>query len=133
MTLKWMHAPMLALAGMALLATPALPFGKSAVAKRWVGKEAGTFFAAYGPPTSDLSSGSKTIYGWRGGYSSRKVPAVKDKKGKVITRARTERLVCQVKLTVNAKYYITAIEVLVDKPGIDGGPSWCEQFLDAAK
>ena len=133
MTRKWMLTPLLAVAGLALVASPELAFAKSSLAKRWVGKEAGTFFAAYGPPTSDMSSGSKVIYGWRGGYSKRKVPAVKDKNGKTIKRARVESLVCQVKLTVDRKYYITAIEVMVDKPGINGGPTWCEEFLDAAK
>ncbi len=104
----------------------------SKLASRWVGKEAGTFFAAYGPPTSDVEQGSNVVYGWRGGYSSRKIAAVRDKKGKLVNSARTEKLVCQVKLTVSSKYVIKKIEALVDKPGRDGGPTWCEQYLDAA-
>lgn len=119
--------------GLALALALSPAHATSKLKARWVGEEAGKFFAAYGPPTSDMSDGSKTVYGWRGGYSSRKIAAVKDKKGKVVTRARTERLVCQVKLTVDKKYHIAKIEVLVDKPGINGGPTWCEQFLDAAK
>ena len=37
--------------------------------KRWNGKSAGVFFAAYGPPVSDNgSAGSATQYTWRGGF-----------------------------------------------------------------
>ncbi len=105
----------------------------SKLSSRWVGQEAGTFFAAYGPPTGDMAQGSKTIYQWRGGYSSRKVAAIKDKKGKITARARKDRLVCAVKLTVDSRYQIDKIDVVVDKPGIKGSPTWCEQYLDAAR
>ncbi len=103
---------------------------------RWVGTEAGKFFAAYGPPTSDEEMGSTTIYSWRGGYKTRKTPAQYDgegKKKKLVARARTEYLVCQVKLTVGEDYMIKSISTVVDKRDPKGGPSWCEQFLDAAK
>jgi len=105
---------------------------------RWVGKEAGKFFAAYGPPLSDVDTGSATTFKWRGGYGRTKIPAqyAKDadgKKGKLIARARTEYQVCEVELTVNASYTITSIRAVVDKPGINGGPSRCTAFLDAAK
>jgi hypothetical protein len=103
---------------------------------RWVGQEAGKFFAAYGPPVSDEEGASSTTYVWRGGYRTRKEAAQykgegKDKK--IVARARTAYLVCQVKLVVGADYRIKSINATVDKPGRDGGPTWCEQTLDAAK
>ena len=103
---------------------------------RWVGTEAGKFFAAYGPPVSDEESGSTTVYNWRGGYKTRKIPAQYEgegKKRKLIARARTQYLVCQVKLTVGEDYMIRSITKVVDKAGAKGEPSWCEQFLDAEK
>jgi hypothetical protein len=106
------------------------------LSKRWVGTEAGKFFAAYGPPVSDEESGSSTTYVWRGGYRTRHIPARYEgegKKRKLIARARSEYLVCQVKLVVGSDYMIRSIATTVDKPGTDGGPTWCEQSLDAAK
>lgn len=103
---------------------------------RWVGTEAGKFFAAYGPPTSDEESGSTTTYVWRGGYRTRRSPAEykgEGKSRKLIARARTEYLVCQVRLKVGSDYMIKSITTIVDKPGTDGGPTWCEKTLDAAK
>jgi len=103
---------------------------------RWVGTEAGKFFAAYGPPTSDEESGSTTTYVWRGGYRTRRTPAQykgEGKSRKVIARAHTEYLVCQVRLKVGSDYMIKSITTIVDKPGADGGPTWCEKTLDAAK
>jgi len=103
---------------------------------RWVGTEAGKFFAAYGPPTSDEESGSTTTYVWRGGYRTRRSPAEykgEGKSRKLIARARTEYLVCQVRLKVGSDYMIKSITAIVDKPGADGGPTWCEKTLDAAK
>lgn len=107
-----------------------------ALSKRWVGTEAGKFFAAYGAPVSDETSGSTTTYVWRGGYRNRHTPAQykgEGKSRKLIARAHTEYLVCQVKVTVGADYMIKSIDATVDKPGTDGGPTWCEQTLDAAK
>ena len=103
---------------------------------RWVGTEAGKFFAAYGPPVSDEEGGSTTTYVWRGGYKTRRTPAQykgEGKNKKLVARARTDYLVCQVRLTVGADYMIKSITKIVDKPGLDGGPTWCEQTLDAAK
>ncbi len=103
---------------------------------RWVGTEAGKFFAAYGPPTSDEESGSTTTYVWRGGYKTRRTPAQYTGEGKhrkLVSRATTSYLVCQVRLTVGSDYMIKSITALVDKPGTAGGPTWCEQTLDAAK
>lgn len=123
----------LTVAGLTLALSTSSVLAGSKLSSRWVGKEAGTFFAAYGPPTGDMEQGSKMVYSWRGGYSSRKVAAVKNAKGKTIARARTDHLVCAVKLTVDNKYRIAKIETLVDKPSLNGGPTWCEQYLDAAK
>lgn len=106
------------------------------LSKRWVGTEAGKFFAAYGPPVSDEESGSSTTYIWRGGYRTRHMQAQyvgEGKKRKLVAHARSEYLVCQVRLTVGSDYMIKSITKIVDKPGVDGGPTWCEQTLDAAK
>lgn len=103
---------------------------------RWVGTEAGKFFAAYGPPVSDEQAGSSTVYVWRGGYKTRRTPAQYEgegKKKKLVSRAKTEYLVCQVKLSVSEDYMIRSITKVVDKAGAKGEPTWCEQFLDAAK
>ncbi|MDB5552517.1 MAG: hypothetical protein JWL86_2501 [Rhizobium sp.] len=103
---------------------------------RWVGQEAGKFFAAYGPPVSDVEGASSTTYVWRGGYRTRKEAAQYTGEGKgkkLVARARTAYLVCQVKLVVGSDYMIKSIDATVDKPGANGGPTWCEQTLDAAK
>lgn len=78
---------------------------------RWNGKEAGVFFAAYGPPVSDTASGGGAIYIWRGGFS----------------RGRS----CSVELKVNKDYRITTIRALTDRADPKGGPSHCEKTLDA--
>lgn len=103
---------------------------------RWVGQEAGKFFAAYGPPASDEEAGSVTNYVWRGGYKTARIPAQYDGEGKnrkLLSKARTAYLVCQVKLVVGDDYRIRSITTMVDRPAPDGGPSWCQQTLDAAK
>ena len=103
---------------------------------RWVGKEAGKFFAAYGPPSADEESGSTTTYNWRGGYKTLRVAAVykgEGKKRKLVKSARNQYMVCHVKLVVGEDYRIKSITKVVDRPGVDGGPTWCEQTLDAAK
>ena len=104
---------------------------------RWVGKPAGVFFAAYGPPLSDVETGSTTIYDWRGGYKKARIPAQyaageNGKKGKQIAPARTDYLRCEVKLSVGSDYTIRDIQAVVDKPGASG-PSYCAEFLDAQK
>lgn len=129
----------LLIAGMALTVagcTTTASLSGDPLSARWVGTEAGKFFAAYGPPVSDEETGSVTTYVWRGGYKTRRTPAQYTGEGKgrkLVARARTEYLVCQVKLTVGENYMIKSITRTVDKPGVDGGPTWCEQTLDAAK
>jgi hypothetical protein len=81
---------------------------------RWIGKTAGSFFAAYGPPLSDTSgAGGTTLYKWRGGFS----------KGKS----------CSVELTVNEAYKINNIRAIGDRIDPKGGPTHCEKVLDAAE
>lgn len=129
----------LLIAGMALTVagcTTTASLSGDALSARWVGTEAGKFFAAYGPPVSDEESGSTTTYVWRGGYRTRKTPAQYKGEGKhrkLIARAHNEYLVCQVRVVVGSDYMIKSITRIVDKPGADGGPTWCEQTLDAAK
>ena len=80
----------LALAGCTTVGPP-----RNAVEARWSGQPAGVFFAAFGPPQSDVSSGDMTIYSWKGGYKKRTIPAqfaegANGKKGKKTAAARTE-------------------------------------------
>ncbi|OOG67033.1 hypothetical protein [Sinorhizobium sp. A49] len=135
-----MNFRMMTVAGLALAlagCTTTTGISKNAVESRWLGQPAGGFFAQYGPPLSDVESGSSTVYNWKGGYKTRKVPAQyetgKDgKRGKRISPARTEYLSCSVQLTVSSDYVIRSIRLLGDHKRADG-PSWCEEFLGGAK
>ncbi len=103
---------------------------------RWTGKEAGKFFAAYGPPHGDSAGGGGATYFWKGGYASRTIPAQyetgKDgKKGKMISRARNAYLSCAVELKVDADYRISSIRAISDRPGAKEGTTYCQEFLDA--
>ena len=134
-----MNVRILLTTGMALLlagCTTTASLSGDPLSKRWVGTNAGKFFAAYGPPISDEESGSATTYVWRGGYSHHRTAAQykgEGKNRKLVARAHTDYLVCQVKLVVGSDYMIKSIDATTDKPGPDGGPSWCQQTLDAAK
>lgn len=105
---------------------------------RWNGKSAGTFFAAYGPPISDVETGSSTVYTWRGAYKTVRVPAKaesdKGEKGKKAKRtaARTLYLRCEARVTVGQDYLIRSIQAIGDRPGVNG-PSYCAEALDAAQ
>ncbi|MDO6962935.1 hypothetical protein [Rhizobium alvei] len=133
-----MKLSIVTLAGLSLLLAGCSTTGAlstDALSKRWVGKEAGKFFAAYGPPIADTESGSSSTYNWKGGYKTRRTPAQYEGEGKarkLVARARTDYLVCHVKLTVDSNYTITSITRITDKAGVKGGPTWCEEFLDAA-
>jgi hypothetical protein len=124
-----LQTALLAAAGIALAGcSTTASLSGDPLAARWVGTEAGKFFAAYGPPTSDEESGSTTVYKWRGGYKTVRVPAVykgEGKNKKLISRARNQYMVCDVKLVVGEDYMIKSITRIVDKPGVDGGPTWC--------
>ena len=131
-----MNFRMMTVAGLALVlagcTTTTTGISKNAVEARWLGQPAGGFFAQYGPPISDVESGSSTVYSWKGGYKTRKVPAQYEttKDGKRIASARTEYLSCSVQLTVSSDYVIRSIRIAGDHKRADG-PSWCEEFLGA--
>ncbi len=81
---------------------------------------AGGFFAAYGPPVSDVESGSSTVYSWKGGYKTRRIPAeyaktTDGKRGKQTAPARTVYLSCSVQITTDADYIIRSIRILGDR------------------
>lgn len=81
--------------------------------KRWNGKSAGSFFAAYGPPVSDSGGAlGATQYTWRGGFRGGRS--------------------CVVELSVSKNYTITSIRAVSDRVDPKGGPSHCETTLDAA-
>jgi hypothetical protein len=129
----------LLIAGMAIAVagcTTTASLSTDPLSHRWVGTEAGKFFAAYGPPQSDVDSGATTIYVWKGGYKTIRTPAKYSGEGKgkrLVARARSDYKSCQVKLVVGEDYMIKSITAVVDRPGTSGGPTWCQQTLDAAK
>jgi hypothetical protein len=107
---------------------------KNPVEARWNGQQAGTFFARFGPPVSDAAAGNSTLYTWRGGFKTRVIPATYEdlgngKKGKLLTQARTQYLRCEVQLSVSSDYVIRSVRTVVDRPGVDGGSSYCAEFL----
>lgn len=115
--------------------TPISIAAKSPVETRWVGQSAGVFFAKFGPPLSDTQSGSDTVFNWRGGYKTAKVPAQyakgsDGKPGKQTAPARTAYLSCTIQLTVSGDYKIRSIRTVSDRPGVNG-PSYCAEFLAA--
>lgn len=128
----------MALAGLAMTLTACTTTPVSStnpVEARWNGQSAGAFFARFGPPTSDTPSGSETIYNWRGGYKTERVPAkyatgADGKRGALISPARTLYLSCTVQLTVSSSYTIRSIKTVADRPGVNG-PSYCAEFLGA--
>lgn len=118
----------IALAGCTTIPTPGDP-----IEARWVGQSAGKFFAAYGPPLSDRDEGSSTIYSWKGGYKTVRVPAkyaegADGKRGKQIAPARSLYLRCQAEITTNSDYTIRDIRTVNDIPGVNGS-SYCAEFL----
>ena len=122
--------------GLALAGCSSVSLKGDPLSARWVGQEAGKFFAAYGPPASDEDGGATTTYVWRGGYKTARIPAQYSGEGKdkkLVSKARTAYLVCQVKLIVGEDYRIRSITPMVDRPDPDGGASWCQRTLDAAK
>lgn len=136
-----MNFRLMTVAGLALALAGCTTVGpaRNAVESRWNGQPAGTFFAKFGPPISDVQNGDKTVYSWKGGYKKRTIPAQyaegeNGKKGKKIASARTEFLSCSVQLNVSADYVIRSVQVLGDRKS-STGPSWCDEFLagDAAK
>ena len=130
------RAALMTVVGLALAGCSTVSLSNDPLSARWVGQEAGKFFAAYGPPASDVDGGATTTYVWRGGYKTARVPAQYSGEGKsrkLVSKARTAYLVCQVKLIVGDDYRIRSITPMVDRPDPDGGASWCERTLDAKK
>ena len=122
--------------GLVLAGCSTVSISNDPLSARWVGQEAGKFFAAYGPPASDEEGPSSTTYVWRGGYKRARMPAQYSGEGKdrkLVSKARTVYLVCQVRLVVGDDYRIRSITTMVDRPDPDGGASWCERTLDARK
>lgn len=134
-----MNFRLMTVAGLALALAGCTTVGpaRNAVEARWKGQPAGVFFAAFGPPQSDVSSGDMTIYSWKGGYKKRTIPAQfaegeNGKKGKKTASARTEFLSCSVQLNVSSDYVIRSIQVLGDVKK-SSGPSWCDEYLASDK
>ncbi|ASY68041.1 hypothetical protein N181_06030 [Sinorhizobium fredii USDA 205] len=135
-----MNFRMMTAAGLVLVlagCTTTTGVARNAVEKRWLGQPAGTFFAQFGPPLSDVETGGDTVYSWKGGYKTRRIPAEYEKtadgkRGKRISAARTEYLSCAVQLTVSSDYVIRSIRIAGDRKR-PTGPSWCEEFLGGAK
>lgn len=130
MKLRTMTAAGLAIA---LAGCTTISSSGSPIESRWVGKSAGPFFAAYGPPISDREEGSTTIYTWRGGYKTVRTPAkyaegADGKRGKQISGPRTQYLRCQVELTASSDYTIRSIRTVADIPG-ENSASYCAEFL----
>jgi len=129
-----MNFRLMTVAGLALTLAGCTTVGPAtnAVEARWNGQPAGVFFAKFGPPVSDVESGSSTVYAWKGGYKTRRTPAEyaktsDGKRGKKIASARTEYLSCSVQLTVSSDYVIRSIRVA------GGGSDWCNEFLAGDK
>lgn len=118
---------------LALAGCTTIPSSGNSIESRWVGQSAGRFFAAFGPPISDAENGSSTIYTWRGGYKTVRIPAkyaegADGKRGKQISPARTSYLRCQAEITTSSDYTIRSIRTVADLPGTNG-PSYCAEFL----
>lgn len=80
------------------------------ISSAWVGKSAGKFFAAYGPPLNDDGTGS--VFTWKGGYK----------------RVRGEYKSCSATITVNGDYNIRSITITGDRQG-EISPSYCRELL----
>ncbi|MFB2550921.1 hypothetical protein [Ensifer soli] len=118
---------------LALTGCTTVGLSTNAVETRWNGKPAGMFFAKYGPPASDVESGGSTVYAWKGGYKTRRIPAEYEtlkngKRGKRLSPARTVSLSCSVQITVSEDYIIRSVRILGDRKS-DAGQSYCEEFL----
>ncbi len=97
--------------------------------------------ASSSPPTARRSptreDGSATVYTWKGGYKTVRVPAKyaegeDGKRGKQISAARTLYLRCQAEVTTNSDYTIRSIRTVGDIPG-ENSASYCAEFLAPAQ
>lgn len=109
-----------ALLALTLASCTTVGIADNPINKRWIGHSAGEFFAKYNPPLDDISSGSSTVYSWRGGYKR-----IKMENGK------SASVSCSAKITVSASYVIRDITITSDRPGATG-PSYCQELLAGA-
>jgi hypothetical protein len=121
----------------ALAGCTTIPSAGDPISARWTGQSAGKFFAAYGPPLSETENGAATVYSWKGGYKTVRVPAQyaegeNGKRGKQTAAARTLYLRCQVEVTTNADYTIRSIRTVNDIPG-ETSKSYCAEHLAPAQ
>lgn len=84
--------------------------GVDPISSAWVGKSAGKFFAAYGPPLSDDGTGS--VFIWKGGYK----------------RVRGNLKSCSASVAVTNDYKIRSITITGDRQG-EYSPSYCRELL----
>jgi hypothetical protein len=115
-----------------------IPTAADPISSRWVGQSAGKFFAAFGPPQTDADNGGGNVYTWQGGYKTVTIPAkyadgTEGKRGKQISPARKQYLRCKAVITTSSDYTIRSIKVSGDLPGLNGGPSYCAEFLAPAQ
>ncbi|NLS02675.1 hypothetical protein HGP14_04720 [Rhizobium sp. P32RR-XVIII] len=134
MTLRTIAAAGLAIA---LAGCTTIPSASDPISARWVGQSAGKFFAAYGPPIADTEDGSATVYTWKGGYKTVRVPAKYEdgengKRGRQVSAARTLYLRCQAQVTTDSSYTIRSIRTMGDIPG-ENSKSYCGEFLAPAQ
>jgi hypothetical protein len=108
-----------ALCTFALSGCTTVQIAENPINKTWVGRSAGSFFAKYNPPLSDVEAGSTTIYNWRGGYKR-----IKQANGRSVSVS------CGAKITVSDSYVIRDITITSDRPGTLG-KSYCEELLAA--
>lgn len=80
------------------------------ISSAWVGRSAGKFFAAYGPPLADDGTGS--VFVWKGGYK----------------KVRGELKSCSASIAVSRDYNIRSITITGDRKG-EVGPSYCRELL----
>ncbi len=128
-----------AAAGLAIMLAgcTTIPMAADPISSYWVGKSAGKFFAAFGPPLTDADTGNGNIYTWKGGYKTVTIPAkyadgADGKRGKQISPARKQYLRCSAEITTNSDYSIRTIRVSGDVPGTNG-PSYCAEVLIPAQ
>lgn len=80
------------------------------ISSAWVGRSAGKFFAAYGPPLADDGTGS--VFTWKGGYK----------------RVRGDLKACSATIAVTGDYNIRSITITGDRQG-EFSPSYCQELL----
>jgi hypothetical protein len=109
MKLKFMLIAGLA-SSLTACATTGGGIGADPISSAWVGRSAGKFFAAYGPPLSDDGTGS--VFVWKGGYK----------------RVHGDLKSCSASIAVTGDYNIRSITITGDRKG-EISPSYCRELL----